>query len=490
MKIQTILALSFGAVPILVILLSNLFQGAGRRQARRILAAGAAGLQAINAAVSLWLLLNSGESSFAFSLNDILTAAEDATRESFALTPFGLVILFCAGIVCLCSVLIASRTVRQKTNSYTNLLMILMLSMTGLVTATDLFTLYAFMEVTGVASFILIAMFREDASLEGAFKYLVMSSVAGVLIVSGLALLFMQAGSLRFADIRVGDLLYASHSKRTLLFASAALMLSGFCIKAGAAPFHSWLPDAHQSADTAVSVLLSGIVIKAAGVYGLMTIARLFAKMEAVGLSLRIIGLLSVVAGALLALRQSHFKRVAAYSSVSQMGYLLLGIGSGSALGYVGAAAHVFSHAMFKSTLFANAAALHEQAGTLELGEMGGLQKKMPVTGVTSVIAFFSTAGIPPFAGFWSKLLILLALWLAGEKAFACAGLGASLLTGAYFLRLQRKAFFGKLPERFENIKEIDGGVRAAEILLTVFTVAGGLLFPLLLQYLAGLGLI
>jgi multicomponent Na+:H+ antiporter subunit D len=271
---------------------------------------------------------------------------------------------------------------------------------------------------------------------------------------------------------------------------SFILLIAGFAVKTGAVPFHSWLPDAHQSADTSVSILLSGIVIKVAGIYGIIVLTDLFNDVPAINMTLAIMGTVSIIVGALYALRQNHFKRIVAYSSVSQMGYILLGLSTGSVLGLVGAVAHIFNHATFKSTLFSNAAALHEQAGTLDINEMGGLQKKMPVTGFSSIIAFMSTAGIPPLAGFWSKLLIIMALWNGNSRILAGIALFASIFTAAYFLRMQKKVFFGILPEKFADLKEIGGSIKFAEILLTAVMIIVGVGFPLILLYLQGIGII
>ena len=187
----------------------------------------------------------------------------------------------------------------------------------------------------------------------------------------------MKTGSLSYnavSGVLPADI---SDPQTILIYVSVILMIAGFAIKTGVVPFHSWLPDAHQSADTSISVLLSGIVIKIAGVYGFIVLTGLFKGVRAIQISLAVLGMTSIVVGALLALRQDHFKRIVAYSSVSQMGYILLGLSTGSVLGLIGAVAHVFSHAAFKSTLFTNAAALHEQTGTLEINEMGGLQSRM-----------------------------------------------------------------------------------------------------------------
>ncbi|MEN6563604.1 MAG: proton-conducting transporter membrane subunit, partial [Christensenella sp.] len=170
--------------------------------------------------------------------------------------------------------------------------------------------------------------------------------------------------------------------------------------------------------------------------------------------------------------------------------YILLGFAAGTNLGILAGLLYLFSHSAAKSAFFTNAAALEKQLGTLNIDEMGGLQKRMPITSGSSVVALLSTAGVPPFAGFWSKLMVLLALWSAGLKGYAAFALIASILTGAYFLRLQKKVFFGKPNPRWDAVVEITGGIRVSEILLTIVTVAVGLVFPLLLLYLQRAGLI
>ncbi len=428
----------------------------------------------------------SGTSSLTFGLLSL----SDSGDDFFRISRMTLFFLICIGLVVFVSVMIAIKTIDSKRNAYVDLLMCLMLGMNGMVMVSDLFSLYVFLEITGISSFVMIAMFRSRAGLEGSFKYLVLSALGVVFILLGLSMLFMQTGSLRFED--VGDFLLngADSSHKALTYASIILLISGFCVKAGAVPFHSWLPDAHQSADTAISVLLSGIVIKTAGIYGLIVIQKLFGNVEAVRLTYRVIGLLTIIIGAVLAAKQNHFKRVVAYSSVSQMGYIILGLSSHTTLGLVAALAHVFSHAVFKSTLFANAAAIHEQTGTLDIETLGGLENKMPVTAFSSVIAFLSTAGIPPLCGFWSKLLIVLSLWTANARGCAAAALCMSIFTSVYFLRLQRHVFFGKTPQEYENVVEIGGSVRLVEILLTAATVGAGLLFPAALIFLQSAGII
>lgn len=487
MSAMAYIAVSFLAVPLIIIVINNLLS---KRVAGRVgmyLAGACAIIQMASSLTDFFLLADNHLHEYKFAM---LWNMEGAGAEHFGVTSLSLVILFCIGFVSLVSVLIAFKTIERKKVSYVNLLMTLVLGMNGMVIVTDLFSLYVFLEIVGISSFVLIAMFQSKTGLEGAFKYLVMSALASIFILTGLSFIFMQTGSLQYSQIGMDVLGGKGGSQQIFRYVAFILLICGFAVKTGAVPFHSWLPDAHQSADTTVSVLLSGIVIKVAGIFGFIILTSLFKDIQAINITLAIMGIVSILVGALLALRQTHFKRIVAYSSVSQMGYILLGISTGSTLGLVGAVAHIFNHATFKSALFTNAAALHEKTGTLDINEMGGLQSKMPVTGFSSIAAFLSTAGIPPFAGFWSKLLIIMALWNNNSRVYAGIALFSSILTAAYFLRMQKKVFFGKLPDKYAEVKEVGGSIKFAEIMLTVVIIAVGVCFPLALLYLKGRGIL
>ncbi|HOJ48947.1 MAG TPA: proton-conducting transporter membrane subunit [Bacillota bacterium] len=476
----------FLLIPIAAIAINNICPKPYMKKNFHTLTGTVAVFQIAAAAYALCAMNANGLTAYDFS---ILSNLKITGSALFRLTPVSLIFLLCIGMVAFVSVAVASKTVESMRISYVNLLMTMLIGMNGMVLVKDLFTLYVFLDVVGISSFVLISLFRSTKALEGSVKYLVISEFATIFILTALAFIFMQTGSLAYQDIG-GVLEGADGSQKNLIYLSIALLIAGFSIKAGAVPFHSWLPDAHQSADTAVSILLSGIVIKIAGVYGLFMVVSLFPGVRAVQIALAAIGVASILTGALLALRQTHFKRIVAYSSVSQIGYILLGLSCGTTVGLIGAVAHVFSHAAFKTTLFSNAAALHEQVGTLDIDKMGGLQSRMPVTSLSSVVAFLSTAGIPPFAGFWSKLLIIIALWTSGSAVLGGVALIASIFTCAYLLRLQKKVFFGETPEHLKNVTEVKGGIKFVEIALTVITSATGILFPLVLIYLQSRGLI
>lgn len=482
----TVLTQLILALPLIAIVVNNLVPRETMRHMTIGMSAGVATAQLVASLAGFVLLAASGESTFRFSLAWDLVKGLGYFRVDLVT----LFLLACVGLVTLASTLTAFTTIDDHRSSYTNMLMVMMLGMNGMLMVRDLFSLYVFMEVVGLASFVMIGMYKSTRDLEGAFKYMALSALATIFILTGLSLLFIKSGSLSFDLLRPSLFEGAADAKTLLCWVALVLMTSGYAIKSGIAPFHSWLPDAYESADTAISIMLSGIVTKIAGVYSLIVLVRLFPGNVALKTTLLVLGLFTIVVGALLALKQKSYKRIAAYSSVSQMGYLLLGLAADTRLGLIAALLYLLTHALAKTALFTNAAALEKRLGTLDIDEMGGLQAKMPVTSFSSVAALLSIAGVPPLAGFWSKLLVLIALWSAGLQGVAAAALLLSILSGAYFLRLQKKTFFGKLNPRWEGVFEISGGIKVSEILLTIATLGLGLLFPLVLLYLQHAGLV
>ncbi len=367
-----------------------------------------------------------------------------------------------------------------------NLMLVALAGMNGMVLANDLFALYVFLEITAVASYILIAFDKNRDAFEGAWKYLILSAVATALILAAIALLLLTAGNLSFAALKAA--VNASPHSGVVLMA-IALLMAGLFIKGGLIPFHGWLPDAYSAAPAAISILLAGIVTKTTGIYTLIRLVNsVLGFSAALQTLLLFIGAASMLLGALAALGQSDFKRMLAYSSISQVGYIVLGLGVGmapgpiGALGLAGAIFHLFNHAIFKSLLFVNAAAVEQQTGARDMNRMGGLTEKMPVTGWTSLVAFLSTAGIPPLAGFWSKLIIIVALWQAGHTIYAALAVLASLLTLAYFLSMQRRVFFGKLAAGYESLKEGNLWVLVPACALALITLGLGVAVPWLFE--------
>jgi len=392
------------------------------------------------------------------------------------------VVLFCIGMVTL-SALFATRAFLKDSEerfNFINVILIAVAGMNGVALSRDIFSLYIFLEITAVSSFILIAFNRDILGLEGAFKYILLSGVATVLMIAGIALLMLASASTNFSVIHYALL---NHNKDFLISLSIGLFVAALFIKSGLMPFHGWVPDAYTSAPAPASVFLAGVVTKVAGVYCLIRILiSVVGFSPAIKSILLFVGAISAILGAIAALTQSDFKRMLSYSSISQVGYIILGVGSGSVVGIAGAALHIFNHAAFKSLLFVNSAAVECQLGWRDMDKMGGLAKQMPLTGLTSVIGSLSCAGMPPLAGFWSKLLIVIALWLAGYKTYAVIAVLGSILTLAYFLSFQRRVFFGKPNDEFKDIKEAGFNLTFPAVILAALIVGLGVLAPFILN--------
>jgi len=478
----------FMAAPLLALFINNIF---GRATAGKFcinLGIGVALLQIISAVSNMILLLASHKSYVDFSLFWDISSQTGASY--FRVDILSLVILLSIGTVALVSLLTARATINDGALNFCNLLLCVMLGMNGMAVVNDLFSLYVFLEITGISSFVMIALFKDKHGLEGAFKYLTMSAIASAFLLASLAMIFMEAGSLRFDIVAEKITSWETASQPLLLLAAFVFLVTAVSIKTGFIPFHGWLPDAYQSAPPAVSVLLGGIVTKVSGAYAVIRIlSGVLTEAKGFNIILGVLAVVSIIFGAVFAISQSDFKRILAYSSISQIGYIVLGAACGNILGLVGAAFHFFNHAVFKSTLFVNAAALEQKAGTCDIDRMGGLGEKMPVTATSAALAFLSAAGIPPLAGFWSKLLIIIACWQAGYIVFAAAALFASILTLAYFLRLNSKVFFGEPAEDMDNVKEAGKPLCFAEILTSCITVGLGLGLPALLLFLQAQGL-
>ena len=355
-----------------------------------------------------------------------------------------------------------------------SLFMLMLAGMNGVVLTGDFFNLFVFMEIASIASYALVAFGVEAEELEAAFKYMVMGSVASVLILFSVGLLYGLTGSLNMADI--AGIIKGKHN--LLLSFSLVLFLAGFGLKAAIIPFHAWLPDAHPSAPAPISAMLSGVLIKALGIY---TITRIFFNVYGMNIqlswTLMVLGIISMIGGGILAIHQEDFKRLLAYSSISQIGYILIGLGCGNYWGLLGALFHLFNHATFKSLLFLNSGAVEYSTGTRKLKQMGGLSKVMPVTGATSTIGSLSISGIPPFNGFWSKLFIIIGLVQAGHLVLTVLTVLVSVLTLAYYLKVQRFAFFGKLGEKWAQIKEVPKVMCASMIVLAIICIGAGIFF-------------
>ncbi|MDP8230368.1 MAG: monovalent cation/H+ antiporter subunit D family protein [Candidatus Gorgyraea atricola] len=354
------------------------------------------------------------------------------------------------------------------------LFLLMIAGMNGVIISGDMFNLYVFLEIAAIASYALVAFGTEHEELEASFKYAVMGTLASTFILLGIVFLYSVTSTLNMADMSMA--LFEGGSTRVVLLVSV-LFLMGFGLKSALVPFHAWLPDAHPSAPAPISAMLSGVLIKSLGVYAMVRIFfSVIGITPEISAALMVLGALSMIFGVFLALGQWDMKRLLAYHSISQIGYVVLGIGLGTPLGILGGLFHLFNHSVFKSLLFLNSGAVEYATGTRDLQKMGGLKEKMPVTGATSLIASMSISGIPPFNGFWSKLIIIVACIEAQHFAYAFWAVLASILTLSSFMKVQRYGFFGELKEKLSQVKEVPFFMKVSMIALAVICLFGGVL--------------
>lgn len=360
------------------------------------------------------------------------------------------------------------------------LFLILISGINGVLLAGDIFNLYIFMEIAAIAGYFLVAFGTDADGLEASFKYAVMGAVASSFILLGIALVYMFTSTLNMADI--ASVLISKGQLKALLFVSV-LFIMGFGLKAALVPFHAWLPYAHSSAPAPVSAMLSGVSIKVLGVYALARIFfNIFGMTPAVSHILIILAVLSMVVGSLMAFGQSDIKRLFAYSSISQIGYIVLGLAIGTPLAILGALFHLFNHSMAKSLLFLNAGAIEHHTGTRDLNKIRGLMTQAPVIGWTNLLGALSICGMPPFGGFWSKLIIILACVRAGHPMLAFIAAFVSILTLGYYFRALTPALFGNAVDGDAQspTKDLVWTMAIPMIVLAFISLVGGfMMFPL-----------
>jgi multicomponent Na+:H+ antiporter subunit D len=369
---------------------------------------------------------------------------------------------------------------------YLSLFMLMVAGMNGVVLSGDIFNVFVFLEIASIASYALVGFGCEHEELEASFKYMVLGSIGSLFVLFGVALVYGNTGSLNMAYI--SKAIQGSGLNPGLTFA-LALFIAGFGLKAALVPFHAWLPDAHPSAPAPISAMLSGVLIKALGAYALCrVIFNVFGITIPMGWILIVLGLLSMVAGAFLAIGQWDIKRLMAYSSISQLGYVILGVGLGgliiaregnlawASLAILGGLFHLLNHAVYKSLLFLTSGSIQMATGTRQLKQMGGLAEKMPVTRAACTVASASIAGIPPFSGFWSKLVLVIAAVQAHFYWVAALIVFVSLCTLIMYLKVQRYAFLGETPESLNKVKDAKGSMVVAMVFLALLCVLMGLL--------------
>ena len=306
-------------------------------------------------------------------------------------------------------------------------------STNGILVAGDIFNLFVFFEIFSVTAYLLVSFPGSSwQAVEASFKYLIFGTLGALFLLLGISYIFMGTGQLNLALLQE---LFPGLPQPTLGVIGGCL-LGGLLVKCGSVPAHFWLPDAHSSARAPVSALLSGILVKAP-LYVLLRLGKIFfvSTLPQFFPLLLFFGVLSLTVGHLMALQQETLKRMLAYSTVAQIGTILLGIGCASPLGTVASIYHIFTHMSSKMGLFLVAGIFLEDRHVHAMGEMRGFLKHRPfLTGAFALFAA-SLTGIPPFSGFQSKWLLLLACGEAGHLLPGLFLVMGTLVSAGYYLK-------------------------------------------------------
>ncbi len=356
-------------------------------------------------------------------------------------------------------------------DQYYTLFLLIVAGMMGVALTGDIFNLYVFFEIMCISSYALVAFRRKWQSIEASIKYMIVSSLGTSFILLGIALLYGLVGSLNIADLaqKLGQV------SPSAVIVPLALFVTGLGIKIAVVPLHMWMPDAYQAAPSAVAALFSGATATV-GIYAMVRVVYTLFGAFAIGIMLAALGLVTMVIGALMALAQRDLKRLLAYSGISQVGYVLLGIGLGTVLGIQGGLFHLFNNAIYKTMLFMIAGAIIYRVGTSNMDQLGGLWKNMPVTATLFVVGALAISGVPPFNGFASKWMIYVAGIEAGQPVFTIIALITSALTLAYFLKALNSIFLGQRPKHLSDVKETPLPMMFPIMLLAVLCVVFGVL--------------
>lgn len=320
---------------------------------------------------------------------------------------------------------------------------------TGVILTGDMFNLYVFFEIMSVSTYALVAYNRQRDSAEAAFKLLTLGGVVSAFILFGVALLYAQYQTLNMIDLA------SSITLSTVDIVILAFFLVGFGFKAGIVPLHFWAADSYPAAPTPTGMLLAGS-FKLAGVYLIARIIyTVFNVMDATSPLLATLGVLTCFIGVMMALIQHDFKRLLSYHAVSQLGYIMVGIGLATPLGISGGLFHLLNNALYKGLLFLCAGAVFYRIGTWDLDSMGGLSRRMPFTTAMFLIGSLAISGVPPFNGFVSKWMLYVGTYERGYYFFTVVLILASVGTLSSFLKALDSAFFGQLKEEYAAVTDV-----------------------------------
>jgi NADH-quinone oxidoreductase subunit M len=355
-------------------------------------------------------------------------------------------------------VVLISWKIDLRVKEYFAWLLLLEASILGVFCSLDLLLFFLFWEIEVIPMYFLISIWGTGRKEYSAIKYVVYTLFGSAFMLAGILSLYFTTGSLSMVDIAQGGLPVQSVVPVAAIF---WLLLIGFAVKLPVFPLHTWLPDAHTDAPTAVSVVLAGALLKMGG-YGMIRICvSIFpAVAQQFALILIILAVVNVLYGAAITMRQTDLKRLIAYSSVSHMGYVLLGIFALSQVSLAGATLQMFSHGIITGLLFAMAGLVMHNAKERDLGKLGGLARQTPIIAVVFSVAGVASLGLPTTSGFAAEFLVFVGSFtstaVAGIKLWTILGVFGVVITAGYILWMLQRVFYGPALDKFNKTKDAD----------------------------------
>lgn len=362
----------------------------------------------------------------------------------------------------------------RQSFGYYPLYHVLLMGVCGAFLTGDIFNLYVWFEVMLMASFVLLALGGEQGQIEGALKYVTLNLIASSVFLAAVGLLYSVAGTLNMADL-ARKLRHAPEPG--IVTVLAMLFLVAFGTKAATFPLFFWLPASYHTPPVAVSAIFAGLLTKV-GVYALIRVFTLIFVRDDVYVHtlILVIAGLTMVTGVLGAIAQNEFRRLLSFHIVSQIGYMIMGLALFTPLGLAGSVLFIIHNILAKSNLFLVSGLAQRFGGSFDLKKLGGLYEEHPALAVLFLVPALSLAGLPPFVGFFAKLLLIKAGLDAGSYVIVAVALGVSLLTLFSMMKIWTEAFWKPAPQRHPAVQRRAGaGVWASTASLAALTLALGI---------------